>query len=77
MPLTGKAQNAKQNVVSVANNLATTQTAIANAITALTADNATDSLAKVQALKAAIDPVAQAVLDAAATYSEADAIDGT
>lgn len=77
MPLSGKAQNAKDNVVSVAQHLSQLNAAIANAIPALTDDNATDSLAKVQALKDALAPVSQAVLDASASYIEADTIEGT
>lgn len=74
MTLTGNAPSAKDNMNSIASALNQLRTNINNGISALAADGATDSLAKVQALKAAIDPVAQAVLDSAATYTEAGSI---
>lgn len=75
MALTGNALIAHDNMVSVANNLAELQTAIANAIPALTSASATDSLAKVQALANALAPVAEAVLDASETYTECSNIE--
>lgn len=71
MSLDPNQQIAHDNVVSISSALSTLITNVNNGITALQACGASDSLAKVQALKAALEPVSQAVLDAGATYTEA------
>jgi len=75
--LTGKAASAYDNINSIAASLQTLLTNINNGLSALAAANATDTLAKVQALKDALAPVQQAIFDASDSYTEAGNINNT